>query len=308
MGRFITTNAVVLSVNIELPHLPVTGSAVRAKSATSIPGGGFTTLAVVAAQGVSSNLAAPLGTGPNSYTVRRELGSVGVNVLTDVLVGDIGVALVMVQEDGHTNTVLTPGVESEPTFGEMESVELHSGDMVLISGADLSSPAAGVLAEWGSSLPDDVTLVLAVSPAVEDVPYPIWVTLLERADIITMNIRESSALTRILEEGQPGAQIRDMTKPEAALVRRLGVLGCEVQTSEDATPILLPAYPVVRADNAGVGDTHVATMCASLLQGLGLVEACDRANAAAACMVSRKSALPVPTPDDIDRVIAAARR
>lgn len=306
-GRFITTNAVVLSVNIDLPRLPERGSSVRASSALSIPGGGFTTLAVAAAQGVSVHLAAPLGTGPNSFTVMRQLGAMGIDVMTDVLVGDIGVALVMVQRDGHTTTVLTPGVESEPTFAELESIELLEGDLVHISGADLSSPAAAVLSEWGSNLPEEVTLVLAISPAVEEVPYPIWSGLLERADIITMNIREASALSRIVEEVTPSTTLRDLIKPETAVIRRLGVMGCEVQVDAFSRPVQLPAYPAIRVDNAGVGDTHVATMCASLLQGLDLVEACDRANAAAACMVSRKTNLPAPTPEEIDAVLEAAR-
>lgn len=306
-GRFITTNAVMLSVNISLQQMPERGSSVRALSATSMPGGGFTTLAVAAAQGVNTNLAAPLGTGPNSYTVRRQLKAAGIHVLTDVLVGDIGVAIVMVQADGHTTTIITPGVESEPTFQEMENIELFPGDLVHVSGADLSSPAAGVLAEWGGALPDDVTLVLSVSPAVEEVPYPIWVALLERADIVTMNIREAAALTRILEESAPGVSIRDFVSPDTAVVRRLGVMGCEVQQNAYTEKTRLEPYAAHRMDNAGVGDTHVATMCASLLQGLDLVAACERANAAAALMVARKTSLPAPTPAEIDQVMERGR-
>lgn len=302
-GRFITTNSVVLAVSLHVPHLPERGASIRASSATSLPGGGFTTLSVAAAQGVSTNLAAPLGTGPNSYSVRRLLHSEGIHTLTDVLVGDIGVAMIMVERDGHNTTVITTGVESEPTAASLEAISLEPGDLVHISGHDLSSAAAAVLTKWGSQLPSYVTLVLAVSPAVEDVAAETWIPLLQRADIVTMNIREASALTAILDAASPGTGIRNLLRPGAAIVRRLGLMGCEVQLNLEARNLQIPAYRAGRIDTTGVGDTHVAAMCAGLLHGLDLASACRRANAAAALMVSRETTQPPPTPAEIDRVM-----
>lgn len=302
-GHFVTTNSVVLAVSLHVPHLPERGASIRASSATSLPGGGFITLSAAAAQGVSTNLAAPLGTGPNSSSVRRLLHSEGIHTLTDVLVGDIGVAMTMVERDGHNTTVVTAGVESEPTLAGLEAVPLQPGDLVHISGYDLSSTAASVLTKWGAELPDFVTLVLAVSPAVEDVSAETWMPLLKRADIVTMNIREASALTAILDSASPGTGIRDLLRPDSAIVRRLGVMGCEVQLNRGSRNQQIPAYRAQRIDTTGVGDTHVASMCAGLLHGLDLVSACRRANAAAALMVSRKTTQPPPTPDEIDRVM-----
>lgn len=306
-GRFITTDSVVLAVNINLPHLPVRGSSLRAKSATSFPGGGFTTLSVAAAQGVSTNLAAPLGTGPNSFAVRRRLNAEGIQIITDVLVGDIGVAIVLVETDGSTTTVLTAGVESEPTRSGLEEIELRPGDLVHINGSDLSSNAAEVLCAWGSSLPDYVKLVLAVSPAVEEIDANIWIPLLRRVDLLTMNIREASALTAILGTAIPGTGIRHLMRPDAAIVRRLGVMGCEVQEDLESPIVPVASCPAKRIDTTGVGDTHVAVMCTSLLQGYNLVDSCVRANAAAALMVARESNLPVPTPSEIDEVLASGQ-
>lgn len=303
MGRFITTESVVLAVNVSLHSLPARGSSTAAHSALSLPGGGFTTLMVVAAQGLSANLAAPLGTGPNSFAVRKRLAAEGIHNLTDVFVGDIGVAMVMIEDSGEITTVRTAGVESEPTLSGLEEIELQRGDVVHINGDDLNSDAAKVITQWGSSLPDYVTLVLAVSPSVSEVPVEVWIPLLERADIVTMNIREAAELTKTLSGGGPGEAIRDFVRPEAALVRRLGLMGCEVQVRASGPIVQVPSYRAHRADTAGVGDTHVALMCAGLLQGLDLIEACRRANAAAGLMVARESNVDIPTPEDIDVVL-----
>lgn len=302
-GRFISTQSVVLAVNLHVPHLPDRGSSIRAQAAVSLPGGGFTTLAVVAEEGVSANLAAPMGTGPNSFAVRHELTGAHINSLTDVLVGDIGVAVVLVETSGNTTTLVTAGVESEPTLASLESIDLAAGDLVHIHGSDLTSDAAEVLASWGSSLPEEVTLVLAISPSVDDVPASIWQPLLARADVVTMNIREAAALGAVLEAAMPGTGIRHILRPDAAIVRRLGEMGCEVQENIDSSTVQLEAFQTRRVDTSGVGDTHVGAMCAGLLSGLSLIESCRRANAASALMLSHESNLPVPSRREIDHVL-----
>lgn len=303
-GRFITTDAVVLAVNVQLNRLPERGAATTAHNATSSAGGGFTLLSVAAAQGVSAHLAAPLGTGPNSFLVRRQLAAAGINTLTDVFVGDIGVSIVFVEEDGHNTIIRTRGVEAEPTLAGMESISLHPGDIVHISGADLAGPHADALVEWGAQLPPEVTLVLAVSPAVHEIAADVWMRLLPRTDVLTMNIRESNYLSRYLGQAIPGTGIRHVLRDDAALVRRLGAMGCEVQETAQSETTVLPAYPSERVDTTGLGDTHVAVMCSSLLQGQSLLESCRRANAAAAIMIAREGAQEVPTPEEIDQIIA----
>lgn len=307
-GRFISTHSVLLSLPLHIDRLPERGASVRADTATSTPGGGFTTLSTASAQGVHAALASPLGTGPNSFTVRQQLMDAGVEILTDELVGDIGVAVLLVETDGSTTSIVTSGVESEPSRKALDAIPLVPGDVIHIAGADLTNEVgAEVLASWGADLPPSVTLVVAVSPAVNEVPVWAWGRLLQRADVLTMNIREASLLGRALTGAGHGTGIRDVLRPEAALVRRLGVMGCEVQSSRDEPRVQIPAFTSEVVDTTGVGDTHVATMCAALLQGLDLVDACRRANAASAVTISHESALPVPTREQVQGVLEAGR-
>lgn len=303
-ARFVSTHSVVLVLPMHIAHSPVRGASIHADAASSRPGGGFTTLSAVAAQGVSAAMASPLGTGPNSYTVRQQLIAEGITVLTQELVGDIGVAIQLIEPDGSMTSIVTAGVESEPSRTALDRLVLTPGDLIHITASDLANPhSAKVLAGWGAALPSSVTLVVAVSPAVEQVPVECWHQLLGRADIVTMNVREAAALTAILARYEPGMSIRALMKPEAALVRRTGRMGCEVQLGRDELRVQIPPFEARIADTAGVGDTHIATMCAQLLRGKGLEEACLMANAAAAIAISHESALPVPTLEQITRVL-----
>ena len=60
----------------------------------------------------------------------------------------------------------------------------------------------------------------------------------------------------------------------------------------DAPVISIPAFQTPIADTAGVGDTHIAEMCAGLVMGYDLETACLMANAGAALAVSHS--LPCP--------------
>ena len=307
-GRFVSTHSVVLILPLHLDYIPERGASVRADTATSRPGGGFTTLSAVAGLGIRAVMASPLGTGPNSFTVRQQLVEAGVTIVSDELVGDIGVALLLVEADGSITSVVTSGVESEPSIQALERIPLRPGDLIHIAGADLTNMGgAEILSKWGSRLPDSVTLVVSVSPAVEQVPLAAWERLIRRADVLTMNIREAAALGHMISAQWPGQGIRNLLRPQAALVRRLGVMGCEIQVSEDQPRIQIPAFDSVTIDTAGVGDTHIATMCAALLMDYDLERACRMANAAAAVTLSHEGALPVPTREEIDAVLREGR-
>ena len=303
-GKFVTTCSVHLTVDLRVPHLPREGRHLRATSAISSPGGGYVVAAVARAQGVESWIASPLGTGPNSHEIRRRMAFDDIRTFAAAVVGDVGVAVSMVEEDGKTASVIAPGVEAETSPRLLSSISLNTGDVVHICGGDLVGEAQGkALSEWGGAIPEDVTVVLAVSPAVEMVPAKTWLPLLRRADVVTMNIGEAQTIGDILAQELPGAGLRQVLRPEAALLRRTGPMGFELQRTMGAPKIQLPAYPSRLVDTTGVGDTHVAVMCASLLQGYDLEDACRRANAAGAIAVSRPTAFPVPTAQEIDAVL-----
>ncbi len=308
LGKFVTTASLHLTVEIRVPELPREGRLLRAQSASAAPGGGYVIAAAARAQGVESWVASPLGTGPNSHLIRRQMAFEDVHCIQNAVVGDVGVGLSMVERDGKTASVIAPGIETETSPELLQEIELNTGDIVHISGGDLIEyRQSSTLAKWGASLPDGVRLVLSVSPAVDLVSSEIWEQLFRRADIVSMNAREAGALQETITESLPGTGLRHLLRPSSAIVRRAGAQGCEIQASLDSRKVFVPAYQTNMVDTAGVGDTHVAVMCASLLLGCDLQEACLRANAAGALAVRHRTALPVPTRKEVDEVILTNR-
>ena len=303
-GRFISTHSVALVLPMHIAYMPERGGSVHADAASSRPGGGFTTLCAAAAMGVPTAAASPLGTGPNSFAVRQQLVEAGVEVLTPELVGDIGVVIQLIVEDGSMRSVVTAGVESEPSRAALTSIELREGDVVHVAASDMTSAhAASELSEWAAGLPPFVTLVVSVSPAVAQVPLEAWETIFARADVVTMSSWEAATLAEILEANRRGSTMRSYMRADAATVRRVGERGCELQKFADAPVISIPAFQTPIADTAGVGDTHIAEMCAGLVMGYDLETACLMANAGAALAISHESALPVPTRDQVENVL-----
>lgn len=304
-GTFVTTQSLHLDVDIRVPRLPSEGHILHAKGAESAPGGGYIGAAASRAQGVRSVCASPLGTGPNSHAIRRQMALDGIESLGGVLVGDVGVGVSLVEANGKIATVIAPGVETETSIELLQSVPISAGDLVLVHGGDLAVPSsADVLTEWVPSLPEDVTVVVVVSPAVDHVPARSWIPVLQRANVLTMNIREADAILKTLSPREPTASIYRSIRDDAAVVRRIGAMGCDVQASADSRVEQIPAFRAVMVDTAGVGDTHVAVMCSALLQGLSIREAAVRANAAGALMVQQPGSYPPPNREDIDRVLS----
>lgn len=304
MGRFLSTQPVVLNLPTVIPALPSRGSMVLARSVFASPGGGFIGLASVRQMGVETGMLSVLGTGPNSFVVRQELQKHGVDILTDEVIGDIGVAIQMVEDDGNTTVIVSCGIETEPSVPELAAVPLHEGDVLLAHGSALAvESVARDYANWIEGIDDSITVVLSPSPMLDQVDPQVWPQLLARADVLTMNLRESSLLPRMLKRLDPGAEVSDYLRHDCIQVRRMGAMGCEYRVGADGDRVMVPAFPSDIVDTSGVGDTHVAVMCGALAQGQDIEDAILIANAAGAVMISHSFTFPVPTLGEIASVM-----
>ena len=73
----------------------------------------------------------------------------------------------------------------------------------------------------------------------------------------------------------------------------------------DGEAIEVPGFVREVVDTTGAGDTHTGVLVAGLLDGLDVVEAARRANAAAAHAVERTGPAQAPLREEIDEFLQA---
>lgn len=308
VGRFISTQAIVIELPLSIVHLPERGGDVPAGVSGTVVAGGYNVVSAVVRQGVETCLASPLGTGPNSAQARALLAQEGIRMLVSEVVGDNGLRITLLEQDGTRTTVTSPGVEIEPNENDLSEIPLQDDDWIYVSANDLAYPsAADVICRWVESIPAEIPVAFGASPMIEEVPLELLKRMLARADFVSMNHRETKIAVSELGPGPIAEVLRRYLKPTAILVHRHGEHGCTIQTRSEATPVGIGAYQAARIDTTGVGDTHIGVMIAGIMQGLELEEAARRANAAGAITLTRPGAGQCPRPEEIDKFLANCR-
>lgn len=304
MARFLSTEPVVLNLPIAIEKLPERGSMIPARSVLSSPGGGYLGMVAVANMGVTTGMLSMLGTGPNSYMIRKDLEENGVQILTSEVMGDIGVSIQLVEDEGDNTVIVSAGVESDLLLDQIEQIELEDGDVLLVHGSAISSGETGRrFANWVNSIDPKAKVVLAPSPMIDTIEPHLWQPLLQRADVLTMNLRESGLLPLILKQVDPARMLEDYLKPDCVQVTRMGSLGCQYREGVTGQLKQVPAYATQAVDTSGVGNVHISVMCGGLARGQDVYHALSMANAAGAVMVSHAYAFPVPTMREIADVM-----
>ena len=299
---FISTGSVLVDLPLRVERVPAPGGAVTAVSSGPVVGGGYTVVSAVARQDIPAALAATLGTGPNSAQVRRAMLRDGVELLVDELVGDIGTCTTLIEPSGRRTFITTEGVEAEPQVEDLQRLELIAGDWVYCTGYDLAHTGSSQpLSSWLVTLPAGVGLVIDLGPAQTEIKNDVLAAVLARATLLTGNMLEMTQL--IARLGSP-ARLREAA-PDALIVRRTGVHGCELwlPTGEH---LEISGFSRDVVDTTGAGDTHTGVLVSGLMDGLDVVSAARRANAAAAEAVSRIGPASAPRRDEIDALLAGS--
>jgi sugar/nucleoside kinase (ribokinase family) len=85
---------------------------------------------------------------------------------------------------------------------------------------------------------------------------------------------------------------------------RAGAAGCYLALRSSDGAVHVPAPAVTAVDTTGAGDAHSGVFLAALAEGLSPRDAAARANAAAACAVTRRGPATAPTRAELDAWLA----
>ncbi len=325
--RVIHTGQALVDLVIEVADLPVRGQNLMADSVAEYAGGSVTVLLAAARSGAECLHAGAIGTGPYGDLIREALDADGIAASAPpVTTQDTGVCVVLIEPSAERTFVTTLGAEREITVDSLATADVQPGDLVCVTGYSLAvAQTRDPLLAWLKTLREDAVVVLDPGAAFAELPADVRDTMLARTDVWTGNAEEATDLLAArsvsVEASKAGASKAGASKAEASareivgqaralspLLRagavtivRDGAAGCAVHAHGESTYV--PGFPQTPVDTNGAGDTHTGALLAGIADGATWVDACRRANAAAAIKVTRRGPTTAPTADEVEEFL-----
>jgi sugar/nucleoside kinase (ribokinase family) len=302
--RFLGLDTVMMDVVVKIAALPKRGMDELATSQLVSAGGGFNAMSAAARQGMAVTYLGQIGNGAFAALARTALEDEGIEVpivpLEDV---DLGICLVLVDDDGERTFVTSPGAEGRLQLNELETVEVRAGDVLFMSGYDFvyRELCEQVLA-WLRTVPAALVVAFDPGPRVLDIETAVLGEVLSRTDWLLCNEREARALTDGVELPAVAQQLLARTRGGGVVVRR-GDLGCLAVTDADGR-FEVPAFATDVVDTNGAGDVHNGVFLAEHARGTSVLEALQRANIAASVAIGVLGPATCPTRDVVSEKLA----
>jgi ribokinase len=291
---------------VKVERLPQLGETVSGGDfLTSYGGKGANQALAAHLAGAPVFMIAKLGRDANGELLYRHLAAAGLSTQGLLLDDEVpsGVALIMVDSQGHNLIAVAPGCNRRLTVADIQGLDSQAfaGGIFL---TQLEVPLETV--EYGLRRALDVGMTTILNPAPG---RPLSADLLALPQIITPNETEASLLS--------GMTVRDLDTAQRA-GEHLLAMGCQtVIITLGAQGALLvrqgeaqhfPAFAVMPIDTTAAGDAFNGVLAAALRQGLGLEQAIVRANAAGAlCVTKRGAHEALPTRQEIEALIEGRR-
>jgi sugar/nucleoside kinase (ribokinase family) len=226
---------------------------------------------------------------------------------------DTATCLVLVEPSAQRTFVTTLGAERDISVGSLATSAPVAGDLVCVTGYSLALPSTrDPLLAWLPTLDPGVLVVLDPGAVFAHLEPGVRDAMLGRTDVWSGNAEESADLLAAvgtpLEPDddamvRPAERIAPLLRGGAVTVVRDGAQGCAVSVGGRTT--VVPGYPQTPVDTNGAGDTHTGALVADIAAGRDWVEACRRANAAAAVKVTRRGPAAAPTAAEVEQFLAA---
>ncbi len=292
--------SVVIDLAVQTPRLPAVGETLLADNFKIGPGGkGANAAVAVQRAGAAAVLLGCIGDdafGRMEMAALQEEG-VDVDAVSIHPEASTGVGIAMIDADGE-NTIL--GVLGANDYLSADDVTralaLHQGTLdVILVNFEVPEPAVAAAVRFGVDY--DVPVIVDAGPARPYTPET-W----RACTILTPNEQETETLVGypVLDDATAERAARELLGmgPSAVVLHR-GAHGALLVTTDATTHV--PSFSVDVVDTTGAGDAFSGTLSVVVAEGLPLVDAIRRANAAGALAVTRLGTLPVmPTRQEVE--------
>jgi ribokinase len=295
-----------VDLTVKVDRLPQVGETVSGGDFRLSYGGKGANQALAAhLAGVPVRLMAKLGCDPNGDLLYRHLTASGLRAQglwrDDQLPS--GVALIVVDAEGHNLIVTAPGSNRRLTVADIQALEAtaFSGPIFL---TQLEIPLETVEYGLRRALQANMTTILNPAPG-----RPLSEEFLALPHLLTPNETEASLLS--------GITVTDLESARQA-GERLLAMGCRtvIITLGRQGALLVrqgevrhfPPFQVRPVDSTAAGDAFNGVLAAALAEGQALEQAVVRANAAGAlCVTKRGAQESLPSRQEIEALIEVTR-
>ncbi len=285
---------VVGSINLDMvvisPRIPGPGENVHAHGFRMVAGGKGANQAVACHRlGTATSLLASTGDDYFGDFLSGKLEEYGVSAsLVSRKPGSAtGVALIVVEEDTGTNTIVVdPGANMAMTVADLDPLD-GCYDVACAALFQLEIPLEVVREGARRARGRGLVTLLDAGP-----PRQVNASLIEHFDVVSPNEKELEALTGKVIDGveSAAAAARDITRAGATVVVKMGGSGAVLVDGGEAWHF--PPYQVKAVDTTGAGDAFTAGLAVALAEGAHPGDAVDFANAAGAAAVTVVGAQP----------------
>jgi ribokinase len=292
-------------LTVEMDSIPDRGETVRARSLQIRPGGKGSNQAIGARRlGAQVTLVVKVGDDDFGEQARRVFAE---ERIPDVGIlsceAPTGVALILVEPDGHNRIAIVPGANARLTDQDLDSIPgLFQGAGVFLG--QLETPLGTYVEAARRARRAGARTILDPSPAGS---FPDEVYGL--TDIITPNETELAALSgrtvSSLEDAVVAARML-LGRGAGAVVATLGERGVVWVSGEHEE--FIPAFPVETRDTTGAGDAFCAGLAVALNSGSGMRDAIRLGSRAGAFCATRPGVLDgLPTMRQLEEAVPAGK-
>lgn len=286
---------VVGSLNADLvqnvSRLPSPGETIQGSDLRMFSGGKGANQACAAARlGGAVRMAGRVGNDVFGSRLQSELKAAGVDISRiGISSQSTGAATIFVLPSGENVIVLSPGANADvSTSFAIDALEDATSDNLLL--CQLEIPPETVFATLKAARARGMYTILDPAPA-----RPIPAECFADLDVLTPNQSEAAAILGVHTAGivsmqnATAAATALLRKGPAAVILKMGELGCLVATPQRALEIT--GYAVEAVDTTAAGDAFNGALAVALAEGADLFEAARFANGAAALSVTQAGAI-----------------
>lgn len=294
MKQTLVIGSTVVDVILSLPALPLQGEDININSSEYRIGGcAYNVYKTIELFKSPALLCSPVGTGVYGRMVREHLKAEGLDPFASIETEN-GCCYCLVEPDGERSFLSLHGAEYLFSRSWMKGVDFSQTSGIFICGIELEETTAPEIVEFVYEHPEE-ELYFAPGPRIMHISPEIMERLFLRRDsagrgpLLHLNEDETLCFTGKASVEEGAAYLAEKTGN--SVVVTLGKRGCYCLEKAGMAGQFVPGFSADVVDTVGAGDAHCGALIACLKEGMGLEEACRRANRIGAAVVGIRGAV-----------------